>query len=114
MERRKFPRYDVWLKIQAAQKNKEVVSGQVKNFSREGFRVIFDNPGLESDSAMNFIINRPNSDCCVSANAEAVWKRPMGEGWDVGFRLKDIPPENKAEILEYGYRKWVRDKKEAK
>lgn len=109
MERREFPRFIVGLKVAAKNETKESSLGLIKDFSRRGLRAVFDRFEFEFNSPLQLIIQRPDSGFYTPAIAEPVWKRPAQGKWDVGFRLKRFAPEKKAEILEYGYLKWLKE-----
>jgi len=110
MERRKFMRFPVSLKVEAIKKNKESLFGLIRDFSREGLRVIFDNFDFKSNSYVDFKIQRPDTEVFVPASVEVIWKRPVEGRWETGLRFKEFPPRVKAEILEFGYKKWLKDK----
>lgn len=114
MERRKFSRFKVELKVKARREGKESAFGKIKDFSRNGLRAIFDKFEFEANTPVELMIQRPNSDADIIAGAEPLWKKAVGDKCDVGFRLTSFTPEDKIDILEYGYFNWVREKKSAK
>ncbi len=109
MERRKFPRFNVMIQVEAGREGKESSIGLIEDFSRGGFRAVFDKFEFEFNLPLQLRIQRPNSDFYASASAEPIWKRSVEDKWDVGFKLKTFPPEAKAEILECGYFKWLKE-----
>jgi c-di-GMP-binding flagellar brake protein YcgR len=110
MERRKEMRFPALLKVGAVRQNKDSILGLIKDFSRSGLRAVFDNFESEPNSYTNIKIQNPDEDVFFSANAEVRWKRPTEGRWEVGFRFKDFVPQAKAEILEYAYKKWLKDR----
>lgn len=108
MEKREFLRFPVELRVEACKENKGY-TGLIKDFSKKGLRVIFDDFKLELNSPLELKIQRPGTDVWISASAEAIWKKQEHNKWDVGLRLKDLAPEEKAQILEYGYLKWLKE-----
>lgn len=109
IDKREFLRFPVELKVEALKENKEC-SGVIVDFSRKGLRAAFDNFAFDLHSALTLKIQEPGSDTWISASAEAIWKRQARNKWEVGLILKQVSPENKAEILEYGYVKWLKEK----
>ena len=106
MEKRKFIRFPVDLKVKAGKE----IAGITKDFSREGLRVIFDDFSFVLDSALKLEIQSPDSDVPIPLVAKPLWKRLLDGKWNVGFMFAELAPAKKAEILEYGYRKWVKEK----
>ena len=109
-DRRRFMRFLITLKVGAKKEDNERSFGLVRDFSREGFRAVFDNFDFNVNSYVDLEIQRLSEDVFIPASGEVVWKRPNEGKWEVGFRLKDFPTEQKAEILERGYKDWVREK----
>lgn len=109
MDNREFMRFDVELKVEAHKDNKEY-TGLVKDFSKKGLRAVFNDFKLDLNSPLELKIQEPGQGAWISARAEAVWKKRAQNKWNVGLKIKDISPENKAEILEYGYLKWLKEK----
>lgn len=110
MERRKFMRFLITLKVQAKREDKENSFGLVKDFSREGMRAVFDDFDFNLNSCVNLEIQRLSEDVFVPASGEVVWKRPVEGKWEVGLRLKEFPSLAKSEILENGYHKWLKER----
>ena len=110
MERRKFLRFPVSLKVEAANGNRTANPGLTKDFSREGLRAVFDDFDFNIESLLELKIQRPNKEIFVPAGVEVRWRRPFEGKWEAGFRLRDFPSQIKAEILEYGYHKWLSEK----
>jgi hypothetical protein len=110
MEKRRFLRFNVDLKVEAKNPDSESTWGVLTDFSREGLRVIFDDFKSAVASQTELMIQTPDSENYIPMSAEAVWKTPAeGNKWQVGFKLKEFSPEAKANILEYGYRKWLKE-----
>ena len=110
MERRKEIRFPASLKVAGIRQNKESILGLTKDFSRSGLRAVFDNFESEPNSYTDIKIQSPEEDVFIPANAEVRWKRPAEGRWEVGFRLKDFVSQAKAEILEYAYQNWLKDR----
>jgi len=114
MEKRKFMRFIAPLKVEAINEDKPGNVGLMKDFSREGLSVIFDDFESKSKPYLGLKIQKPGEDKLVFAIGEVIWKKQVEEKWEVGLRLREIPADAKAEILEYGYLKWLRDKGEVR
>lgn len=104
MERRKFIRFPVDLRVKAGNE----ISGITKDFSREGLRVVFDEFSFELNSPIRLAIQSQDLDASIPLVAKPLWKRLLDGKWNVGFMFAELAPARKAEILEYGYHKWVK------
>lgn len=109
MDKREFMRFPVELKVEAYKQNTGGYLGVIKDFSRNGLKVVFDDFKFDLNSPLELRIRKPDSETWFSADAEVIWKRQAEDKWDVGFRIKSFSSENKAEILEYGYFKWLKE-----
>ena len=106
-DKRDFKRFSVILKVKALKKNKKNISGLLKNFSRAGMCVVFDDFRFKMNSNLPIKIQNPNDNKLIPASVEVMWKNPIKGKCEVGFKLKKIPPEAKAAILEHAYNKWI-------
>lgn len=110
MDKRKFLRFNAPLEVKAVKENREYDSGIIKDFSREGLKAVFNNFDFEPDSRIELDIQRPAIDVFIPGKGEVRWKREIKGKWEVGIKLLELPPYVKGEILDYGYRRWVKDK----
>ena len=108
MDKREFKRFDVGLKVEAQKDGKEY-AGLVLDFSKKGLKAVFDDFKLDLNSPLELKIQRPGHDDWIVARAQAIWKKQAFNRCSVGLKIREIAPENKAEILEYGYLKWLKD-----
>lgn len=108
MDKREFMRFPVELRIEA-RKEKEEYTGLIKDFSRKGLSAVFDEFKFDLHSPLELKIQEPGSDTWIPAYAEAIWKRQAKDKWYVGLVLKSLPSENRAQILEHGYVKWLKE-----
>lgn len=106
-DRRRYIRFGVPLKVEVEGKS---LSGTINNFSREGFKATFDEFPFDTNSQVNFQVQRPNKDIFVYGSGEVVWKSNLAQSWEVGIRLKNFAPEFKVEILDHAYEMWVKEK----
>lgn len=109
MEKREFKRFVVGLQVAAEKENKESALGLMKDFSRDGLRIVFDKFDFELNSPLDLKIQRPEANFYIFASAEPLWKRAVENKCEVGFKIKEIPPDIKADLLEYGYFKWLKE-----
>lgn len=107
-DRRRYLRFPVSLMVQT--RDKEKTYGLTKDFSRGGLKAIFDEFNFDIKSFVDLEIQRPNKDIYIPTKVEVVWKRFIEGKWQVGLSLKEFPAWVKAEILEYGYNNWLREK----
>ncbi len=108
MERRKFIRFQVDLKIETNKQSQKSNPGFAKDFSHDGLRAAFNEFEFEPGSTVVFRIKDPASQNLVPGVALIVWKKLIDGKWNVGFILKEFSPANKADILEYGYTNWLK------
>lgn len=109
-DRRRFLRFPAPLMVQAKREERDCLWGLVKDFSRNGLRVVFDELDFVPNSCVNLDIQMPNENVYVTANAEIIWKRFADGRWEAGLSLKEFPAYAKVEILEHGYNKWVAER----
>ncbi|MFH1578295.1 MAG: PilZ domain-containing protein [Candidatus Omnitrophota bacterium] len=109
MNKRKFLRFLTPLKVKAGSDDKEMQLGVIKDFSRDGLRAVFDNFEFEPYSSVALRIQSPSAEGFNRATAEVRWKKLAEGGCEVGLKLTDFLPSLKAEILDYGYDKWLED-----
>jgi len=108
-DKRDFKRFSVILKVEAIKKNKRSISGLLKNFSRTGMCVVFDDFKSKINSNLPIKIQDPSDNKLIPASVEVMWKNTVEGKCEVGFKFKKIPSEVKAAILEHAYNKWVKN-----
>jgi hypothetical protein len=114
MEKRRFPRFEVELKIEARGQGQESAFGRTKNFSRSGLKAVFDRFEFKTNTPLELIVQKPGSSENIKASAEPLWVIVLDDKYDVGFQFMSFAPEDKIEILEYAYSNWVKEKTSAK
>ena len=110
MEKRRFPRFEVELKIEARSQGQESAFGRTKNFSRDGLKAVFDKFEFKTNTPLELIVQKPDSSENIKASAEPLWISALGDKYNVGFQFRSFAPEDKIEILEYAYSNWVKEK----
>ncbi len=108
IERREVRRF--LLNLSLSKISGQGVSGKVLDFSRKGMKVILDTPVFEDKSDIQVFINRPDYNHRIFVNAAVVWVRHSEGQCEVGLKFKDIPVEDKADFLDYGYNVWLKKK----
>jgi len=88
--------------------NDSLLRGEVKDFSRQGMRAIINTLKLDEAGDIQVDILRPDYNSHILADAIIMWKKPLTEKMEIGLKFKNFPPQAKADILEYGYQKWLR------
>ena len=109
IDRRKFKRFPVSLKIEIPRENQDSVSGVVTNFSRDGLEALFDELDSSIRSGVDCKIQSPNQEDTHTVNGEIMWREPWEGKLRVGLRFNEIAPAFKADILDYAYRKWLEE-----
>lgn len=110
MERRKFPRFAVELKIEARAQGRESAIGKTNDFSRDGLMAVFDRFDFQENMTLDLLIQRPNLTNNILASAQPLWKKFVDGKCIVGFQFGSFAPEDKIEILEYAYSNWLKEK----
>jgi hypothetical protein len=107
-ERRRYIRFPVSLRVEAYEENNIKSTGVVKDFSRDGLRVVFDDCDFEVNSHITIGIQRPSRENLFPAIVEVMWKKQVDDEWEIGAKLNDFSSLIKSEILEYGYNYWIK------
>lgn len=110
-DKRKFLRFECLLpaeivKIGGGKSLKEIA--KVDEISREGLKLVinFDfnlNPGAKID----FKLSLPEREAATLVSGEIMWSKCKGNKWEIGIRILDMDKTAKAELLEWGYNKWL-------
>lgn len=112
-ERRKFIRFNLSLdaKSKAAGWFRPRARYLVKDVSKEGLKLGSKGPLKEGDM-LELELSVPGKGTPVSAMGQVAWNHKHGNnGYDIGLKLKTIRPEDKFDILDYAYNKWIRSRK---
>jgi len=108
LERRGASRFPVDLYVFKI--NNQQLSGNVKNFSRSGMRVILDTPDINEKSEVEIGIQRPDYNEAIFTTSSVAWKKCFEGKCEVGLKFNNFPAQAKAAFLEYGYKKWLKEK----
>jgi hypothetical protein len=85
--------------------DKDVVLGEVKNFSRSG--ISFDSKEkLDEGKELRVDLHISGLNQKVPANMQIIWSKPSADGYTYGVRFTNISPENRYEILDLLYLDW--------
>jgi hypothetical protein len=107
-ERREIPRFSVNLSVSRI--NHQESFGKVEDFSRRGMRVILDTPDIDQTNEVQIGIQQPDYNELVSTVSSVAWKRCFEGRCEVGLKFKNFPVQAKADFLDYGYKKWLKEK----
>lgn len=83
-----------------------VLGGQITNLSRFGFTVRGDYFPCEPSALLSLKIKHPLEERYIDARAEVVWKRSVEGKCELGVRVQEIAPEQKADLLAHGFDLW--------
>ncbi|MCX5679894.1 MAG: PilZ domain-containing protein [Candidatus Omnitrophica bacterium] len=112
-DKRKFIRFSVSLdaKSRAAGWFRPKAKYSVKDVSREGLK-LNTKEALKEGDMLELELSVPGKRPPITAMGQVVWNHKLGEaGYDIGLKFKTINPEDKFEILDYAYNKWIRSRK---
>ena len=112
-DKRKFIRFSVSLdaKSKAAGWFKPRAKYSVKDVSKEGLKMS-SKGALKEGDMLELELSIPGKKPPITAMGQVVWNHKLGDsGYDIGLKFKTIKPEDKFEILDYAYNKWIRSRK---
>ena len=112
-EKRKFIRFSVSLdaKSKALGWFRPRSRYLVKDVSREGLKMNAKKSLKEGD-ILELELSIPEKNPPVTAIGQMVWNHKLGEaGYDIGLKFKTIKLEDKFEILDYAYNKWIKSRR---
>lgn len=106
-ENRETLRFSVCLCVNRI--NGQHLLGEIKDFSRKGMRVILDIPDIDEKNEIRIEIQHPNYNELVSIISSVAWKKRLEGKCEVGLKFKNFPAQAKADFLDYGYKKWLKE-----
>lgn len=106
--REEFNRFSVSLKAELRKLNNENACGEVRDFSRNGLKLAFDEFDYGINSNIDLKIEEPTTKSLVPARGRVAWKRNVQGKFEVGIELTDLPQDERAEILDRAYKDWRR------
>lgn len=109
VERRSYLRFSIPLVVSIKNKGQELW-GRVKDFSRKGLKVVFDEFDFSDRTSFVLKIQRPEKNIYSPAVVEVAWKKRVGEQWEAGLVLKEFSSYLKSEILEEAFNNWLAQK----
>ncbi len=114
-EKRKFIRFSVSLdaKSRAAGWFRQRARYSVKDVSKEGLKMS-SKGALKEGDMLELELSVPGKKAPVTAMGQVVWNHKLGgAGYDIGLKFKTIKPEDRFDLLDIGYNKWVESQKAA-
>jgi len=114
-DKRKFIRFSIMLDAAAKRtswtKPRERYS--VKDVSREGIK-LGSKSGLNPGDILELELMVPGKRKPITAAGQVAWSHKLGNsGYDIGLKFKTIKPEDKFELLDIAYNRWVGNQKDA-
>ena len=106
IERREMPRFPVNLTISKV--NNRPLFGRIKDLSRRGMRALLDTDVFAEKSDIKLEIQRPDYNALIPVTACVVWKKSFAGKSEVGLEFKNIPVEDKVDLLDYSYAAWLK------
>ena len=105
-ERRKFLRFNTPLDIEYRTLTLNPIFGKAlaKDLSREGMRFGAKQP-LAVGTTVEICLNVPGDNLPVFATGKVAW----ADGLDAGVKLTKINQQDRARVLEYVYKEWLKD-----
>jgi hypothetical protein len=103
-ERRKSPRHDCMFPaklIKSGDKLKLIERLSIRNFSREGLKLIINFVSLKPGLDMEFELYIPEKQLSISLSGEIVWSKGGENRMEVGLKTKEMDEEAKNEILSW-------------
>lgn len=90
--------------------NDRQLSGRVKDFSRRGMRAVLDVADIDEKYEIQVGIQRPDYNEPIFTTSTVAWKKCFESKCEVGLKFNKFPVEAKAAFLDYGYKKWLKEK----
>ncbi|MCD6228569.1 MAG: PilZ domain-containing protein [Candidatus Omnitrophica bacterium] len=107
MDKRRALRFSTPLKVKIKKEGLLFV-GTILDFSRQGFRAVFDEFSFHPQELVKLEIQRPQKDVFIPGEGKIIWIKQKEKKWEVGVELKLFPPAVKGEILDYAYQDWLK------
>jgi hypothetical protein len=109
-ERRKFMRFNTPVDIEYRTLTLNPIFGKAlaKDLSREGVRLGIK-PGMTIGTPVEISVNVPGDNLPVFAAGKIAW----ADGLDAGIKLTKISQSDRARLLEYVYKEWLKSPKTA-
>ncbi|MBU9888293.1 MAG: PilZ domain-containing protein [Candidatus Omnitrophica bacterium] len=109
-EKRKFRRFRLPVAHYEGRDDKKIHGvSDVLDVSREGFRILSDEP-IKKGTVLECKINVPDI-LDIQCQGKVRWSATV-EGYHFeGLQFSWVDPGDKAELLEYAYRMWVAEEK---
>jgi hypothetical protein len=115
-EKRKFLRFECSLPVDLVKvdgKNNISRNIEAHDFSREGIKLSI-NFNIEMGTNMEVNLLIPEKKLSIPVTGEIIWVKSVDNRLEAGLRIKDMDNEQKSEILNWIFPKWLEKKKEEK
>lgn len=109
-DRRKYLRFNTPLEMEFKTLTLNPIFGKAlaKDLSREGVRFGMRN-SVSVGTPLELRLNVPGDNLPVFATGKVAW----ADGLDAGVRLTKISTDDRARVLEYVYREWLKTSRDA-
>lgn len=113
MEKRKYLRFKCLLPailLDPGTTSSILGKGEVKEFSREGLRLVLDfDQNFGAGSSIELMLRHPKGKISSLVTGEIIWARYKLKKVEMGLRIKKMDELAKCEFLDWSYSTW-RDK----
>jgi len=109
-EKRKYSRSKCVLPAELIDsEGRSIVSGRVKvkDFSHEGLKLSISFTQLKPGSSVGLKVYLPEKKITTVLSGEITWNKYAGNRMEMGLKIKDIDDDDKVEILNWLFPKWV-------
>jgi len=109
-EKRKYSRSKCVLPAELIDSDgRSIVSGRVKvkDFSHEGLKLSISFTQLKPGSSVDLKVYLPEKKITTLLSGEVTWNKYAGNRMEMGLKIKDIDDDDKVEILNWLFPKWV-------
>jgi hypothetical protein len=113
-DKRKFLRFDVSLDARSKTPGwfRPRSRYAVKDVSREGLK-LSSKEALKNGDVLELELSMPTKRSPITALSQVMWSHKKSDSdYDIGLKFKTIKPEEKFELLDYAFDKWVESKKQ--
>jgi hypothetical protein len=105
-ENRSYLRFACEIPGEARVQNRTVEKATIKDFSREGLRLILHNSRTPPGSNMDLRIDTPWRNCPAFVSGEVMWSQSSKNDREIGVKIAHIANNCKCDILDHLYTQW--------
>lgn len=105
-ENREYVRFSCLLPGEARLKSKAVKRATIKDFSREGLRLVLHDYRIHPGSSMEVRLDIPGRNDPAYVSGKIMWSQCCDNDREIGIKINFIDNISKCEILDYVYNTW--------